>query len=92
VVDENLERKVRKLEQKLDTERKRRESVEAMLAVKNGEGDVDLSEETLNKLVAAAIKNAITVHGPIDANLAGSAAKRVVGELKGHFKRQVNGN
>lgn len=73
----------RKMEYKLQEAQRHRANAEALLQLYSGE---DMPEAVLNKVVCGALKSAINDHGPIDKNMIGSGAKRVIGEIKSYIK------
>lgn len=46
----------------------------------------DLHQSFLHPVVVGALRDAINQHGPIDRNLIGSAAKRVIGAVQAALK------
>lgn len=73
----------KKMEYKLGEAQRHRANAEALLKLYSGEG---MPEAVLNKIVCGALKSAINDHGPIDKNMIGSGAKRVIGEIKSYLK------
>lgn len=79
----------KKMERKLADAVRLRQNAEALLRLYSG---YDLPETQFNKIVCGALKSSINDHGPVTTNLIGSAAKRVVGEIKSYLKGKESGS
>lgn len=93
IIPEELEvdflKQYTKMEIKLADAVRLRKNAEALLALHVGE---EIPEQQLNKIVCGALKNAINDHGPVQKDMIGSAAKRIVGEIKSYIKgKTLNG-
>jgi hypothetical protein len=72
-----------KMELKLADAVRQKANAEALLRLHAGH---EIPEAQLNKIVCGALKSTINDHGPITKNMLGSAAKRVIGEIKSYLK------